>query len=56
VAFADRLSKYVRFVPEKLLGLTAQKFASTFRRTIDSEYGTSLRITSDRDPRSTSSF
>jgi len=56
VVFADRLSKYVRFVPEKLLGLTAQKFASIFKRTIDSEYGTPLRITNDRDPRFTSLF
>ena len=56
VVFADRLSKYVIFVPEKLKGLTAVRFAHIFRRTIDSEFGTPLFITSDRDPRFTSTF
>lgn len=54
--FADRLSRYVRFEPVKLKGLTAEKFAHIFRRVIDSEYGTPLYIVSDRDPRFTSAF
>jgi hypothetical protein len=56
IVFADRLSKYIRLVPAKLEGLTSGKFAGIFRRTIDSEFGTPLYITSDRDPRFTSTF
>ena len=56
VVFADRLSKYVKFVPTKLKGLTATVFAGIFRRTIDSEFGTPLYLTSDRDPRFTGTF
>ena len=46
----------MKFVPTKLQGLTAKTFAGIFRRTIDSEFGTPLYITSDRDPRFTGTF
>lgn len=56
VVFADRLSKFVRLIPAKLEGLDAPKFAEIFEEAIDSVYGTPLYITSDRDPRFTSTF